>query len=76
MQSRKKGSQSIQLFILLASCVAYLIEAVNSLRIGGITFDEHIEAWGLIDTLRHGGRILGGQASDFNDIVENLSFTG
>ena len=48
----------------------------KSLELSGISFDEHIEAWGLIDNLRHGGRILAGLESNFNDIVENLEFYG
>ena len=73
---KKNNTQLVLAALLPISIFAYLLEAFKSLQIGGITFDEHIEAWGLIDTLRHGAKILSGQASDFNEIVENLEFYG
>lgn len=76
IQLKRNSPQLALAALLFTSILAYFLEAFKSLQIGGITFDEHIEAWGLIDTLRHGARILSGQASDFNDIVENLEFYG
>ena len=76
MQMKSRSNTRTQAILLLGSFLAYLIQALRSLQLSGISFDEHIEAWGLIDTLRHGSKVLTGYESNFHDIVENLEFYG
>ena len=65
-----------EVLLLIVSTCAYLLLALSSLRVGGISVDEHIEAWGLIDNLRHGARIISGEYSNYKNIVQDLEFYG
>jgi hypothetical protein len=42
----------------------------------GISFDEHLEAQGMIDSLRHGHSLFSGRESSYQAIVENLEYYG
>lgn len=65
-----------QLLVFFFSLVGFFFICIQSQSLGGISFDEHIEAWGAIDTLRFARKALVGVPAGFDEIVENLEFYG
>ena len=62
--------------LLVLSIAAYLIQAHNSLALSGISFDEWMEALGLIDQIRYAKSVLSGQDAHYSQIIDNLEFYG
>ena len=71
-----KVAKILSFSLLTLSIVAYLIQAHNSLTLSGISFDEWMEALGLIDQIRHAKGVLSGQDVHYSQIIENLEFYG
>jgi len=70
------GRQRVEVVALALSVLAYGYFALRFLGSKGISFDEHLEAQGMIDSLRHGYSLLAGRESSYQAIVENLEYYG
>ena len=74
--SNTNAANKLSLSLLALSIAAYLIQAHNSLSLSGISFDEWMEALGLIDQIRHAKSVLSGQDAHYSQIIGNLEFYG
>ena len=70
------AANKLSFSLLALSIAAYLIQAHNSLALSGISFDEWMEALGLIDQIRHAKSVLSGQDAHYSQIIDNLEFYG
>ena len=70
------GRQRVEVVALALSLLAYGYFALRFLGSKGISFDEHLEAQGMIDSLRHDYSLFVGRESSYQAIVENLEYHG
>ena len=71
-----KRFQRLEVVSFALSLLAYGYFVVSFLATNGISFDEHLEAQGMVETLRHGYGLLLGRQSSYQSIIENLEYYG
>lgn len=56
--------------------MAYGYCAINFLGSRGISFDEHLEAQGMVEQIRQAFSLWNGREANYRDVVENLEYYG